>query len=179
MDPQIVDAYNDEPQGVHVIDRLNDEYEGALSTIKRLETENEQLRMKYAAFKAPTLERDKRWEIEDMLTEKFTALFMEICDGDETNSRALTSVLMSEYGTRMYPLKFEDGMLIKKLSDMLDEATNHQNPEWCRMKVITTCEYFGISSGYTWWGTPEIEIEKFSEALARPEINLSSLTAFI
>ena len=36
MEPQIIDWYNDEPQGVHIIDKLNDEYEEVIQKNKIL-----------------------------------------------------------------------------------------------------------------------------------------------
>ena len=36
MEPQIIDWYNDEPQGVHIINKLNDEYEEVIQKNKIL-----------------------------------------------------------------------------------------------------------------------------------------------
>lgn len=44
MEPQLIDFYNDEPQGVNVIDKLNQEYE-------KLSAEKEELQKKYDSLK--------------------------------------------------------------------------------------------------------------------------------
>ena len=41
MEPQIVDHYNELPQSVYVIDKMNEEYEEAMAKIKQLEEERE------------------------------------------------------------------------------------------------------------------------------------------
>ena len=44
MEPQLIDYYNDEPHGVHVIDKLNQEYE-------KLSAQKEQLQKEYDSLK--------------------------------------------------------------------------------------------------------------------------------
>jgi len=40
MQPQLIDYYNDEPHAIHIIDKLNEEYEEVMTKIKQLEEEN-------------------------------------------------------------------------------------------------------------------------------------------
>ena len=43
MEPQLIDCYNDEPQGVYIINKLNEEYEEVLKKNKQLEEKSKYL----------------------------------------------------------------------------------------------------------------------------------------
>ena len=66
MEPQLIDYYNDEPHGVNVIDKLNEEFEEATAKIKRLEEERDNYKFNHPLLKAldvkePTIIIDNKY----------------------------------------------------------------------------------------------------------------------
>ena len=46
MEPQLIDYYNEEPHGVHVIDKLNEEYEKLSAEKDKLQKQYDSLNIK-------------------------------------------------------------------------------------------------------------------------------------
>ena len=65
--------------------------------------------------------------------------------------------------------------LIHKLIDRLDILTNHQNYEWCKIKVLITCETTGINNNFP---IPRVEVSHFVSTLVNMHLTPKSLNLF-
>jgi len=168
MEAHIVDYYNELPQMVHVIDKLNEEYETAMDTIRELQQENKRLKTRHIPPEIPDEEN-----VMEAFEQKVRARFIEWCEGDLDNYEPLSGKLMDDYSNYKDP-SYEDS-LIKRLIRDFDDVTNQENPQWCELLVLTTIESVGITTEYVYWGYPMFEVEDLIESLLSFEIPLLSV----
>ena len=184
MQPQLIDYYNDEPHAIHIIDKLNEEYEEVMTKIKQLEEENKILHQQQKIlqkYKKPDMP-----SYEDLNTFKETTKqFIIVMYGGDEEDIDIGPDLLDDYkhiDNKVYNSpaygSYKKESLIHKLIDRLDTLTNHQNYDWCKIKVLTTCEAHGINSDYPYWGSPQVEVSHFVSTLVNMNLSLKSLSLF-
>ena len=162
-EPRISDYYNSDLSCFKVMEKIDTEYERALQRIKELEKENKILREQQKIlekYKKPpmldgiTLLFDFEDAAKDYIDNIYPGNDEEIDlgvdlldDYQNLNERVYDSHLYTN-GRRSTPYKKKS--LIHSLIDLLDKFTNHQNYEWCRIKVLSACESHGIYNTQFW-----------------------------
>lgn len=176
-EPRICDYYNNDLSCFKVMEKLDTEYQVALERIKILETENKKLKEEnrlFNCFKKPQFEEDNITIFKEAIEQSF----LTICDGDEDDLEPLSYKLMEDYLNHRNP-EYKKYSVIKYVIQELDKLTEHQNLEWCELKVLTTIEAFGFSSEYAYWEPPLMNtIESAVESLCDFKISLVSLNPF-
>ena len=184
MEPQLIDYYNDEPHAINIIDKLNEEYEEAMTKIKQLEEENKELQQQQKIlqkYKKPDMPSYEELAIFEETTKQFI-IFMYGGDEDEMD---LGPDLFNDYkhiDDKVYNSpaygSYKKESLIHKLIDKLDILTNHQNYEWCKIKVLSTCEMNGINNNYPYWEIPRVEVSQFVSTLVNMHLTPKTLSLF-
>ena len=184
MEPQLIDYYNDEPYTINIIDKLNEEYEDAMTKIKQLEEENKVLQQQQKIlqkYKKPDMPSYEDLDTFEETTKQFI-IFMYGGDEDEID---LGTDLLEDYkhiNEKVYNSSaygsYKKESLIHKLIDKLDILTNHQNYEWCKIKVLSTCETYGINNEYPYWEAPRVEVSQFISTLVNMNLTPKTLSSF-
>ena len=177
MEPQLIDYYNDEPHMVHVIEKLNEEFEEAQSQIKELKLQLEKEKRnssKMIAFTRPPCIEDEECDLE-AFEEDIRGKFLEICKNDIDDYEPLSYKLMHDYN-RYYSINKDS--LIKYIINKLNEYTHSQNPKWCEFFILTTLEAYGINHTFSYWGAPMFEVENLLKTLSECDLTLISLGPF-
>ena len=123
---------------------------------------------------------------EDLDTfEETTKQFIIVMYGGDEDDIDLGPDLLEDYkhiNEKVYSSNaygsYKKESLIHKLIDRLDILTNHQNYDWCKIKVLTTCEAHGISNDFPYWGAPQVEVQYFVSTLVNMDLSLKSLSPF-
>ena len=197
MEPPIVDYYNDLPQMVHVIDKLNEEYETAMKTIRELQQENQRLKTRYVPPEIP-------WENKEAIR-SFTSKVHAVCrTGPRTWHCPIEQVthelsemdpddlphdkIAGEYNFMCWCAEnpddvdgasfpvgkgangsgyYKNNSVIKEIIKYLDDLTNNENPEWCELKVVASLESLGFTEQID--GYYESSVQEFIDILLSPE----------
>ena len=165
----MIDYYNDEPQMVHIINKMNEEFAKATETIKRLQKDNRKLRKitkELDKLKAPSVvasgeDEDGYCVLEDRLID----ICLEICGGDEENDEELSDKILEDYQSFTPGKPLQEGSIIKRFTDELNKVTGYQNPDWCFTKVCAVCESMGYDDRWICCG-PRIDIYDLAGNLA-------------
>ena len=124
MEPNIIDYYNDLPNGVHVIDKLNEEFND-------LQVENNKLKLELNEYKTPIIIYSNFLEWENLknkyINEFKTELFNLIIHNDD---------YMSIYNHHKCTLNIKT-IIIKCLKKLLKESDNKLILKWI-YKLSTT-----------------------------------------
>ena len=175
MEPQLIDYYNPEPHMVHVIEKLNEEFEEAQSQIKELKLQLKKEKIKSAKLKPlekPCCIDNKECQL-DQFEEDIRDKFLEVCSNNFANFEKLARKLKKDY-TQFYNPLYEDS-LIKYIINKLNEYTYYLNPEWCEFYVLTTIESYGINENYSFHGVPSLSVRSLIKSLCKCEYTLISL----
>ena len=185
MDPQLSDFYNDEPHGVKVIEKLNEEYEKlneeyetAQDRIEYLEQQlkNEKLKTQCMnAFIDPPCFADDEADLETF-HDKIRGKLVEWCGDDLSEQERLSYKLLEDYNA--YRNSSKEDSLIQYIIVTLNECTQYQNFKWCELFVLSTLEAYGITTAYTYWEPPMFEVENLLTTLSDCDFTLVSLTPF-
>jgi len=140
MDPQIIDFYNELPQGVNVIDKINEEF-------NELQKKYNELEDKVNQFKAPyiiveTIEKYKKYD--DIISNQFR---IKIKDFLEDKEMGLFAIVNNSNGIDCNTIydKYNNGTRLagtcrEKIINELNNITNNKNKEWCECRVWTAFE---------------------------------------
>lgn len=179
MESQIIDYYNEMPHMVHVIDKMNKEFEECQEEIKELKLQLQNLKKisdKYSAFIKPIcIDDDLDFTLDDYEAD-IRRKFLEWCDQDLTNYGKLSYKLMKDY--KDYNITSYEHSLIKYIIHRLNECTHYMNPQWCELFVLSTLEAHGINNTYSYWGAPTFEVENLLNDLSECDMTLLSLKPF-
>ena len=143
MEPQLIDYYNDEPHGVNVIEKLEEEYEEAMAKIKQLEEERDRYKYKLKRFNMPRFKVSSVEEYEkyDRAIDLFEENVVTMLDEDDDLSVNLFDELSNftnEHETYELPL-------INKLINELNKLTEYQNEEWSKFRILHALELSGCA----------------------------------
>ena len=188
MEPPIVDYYNDLPQMVHVIDKLNEEYETAMETIRELQQENQRLKTRYVPPEIP-------WENKEAIR-SFTRKVNAVCRTEPESAGGFVpdpddlphDKIAGEYNFMCWCAEnpddvdgasfpvgkgangsgyYKNNSVIKEIIKYLDDLTNNENPEWCELKVVASLESLGFTEQID--GYYESSVQEFIDILLSPE----------
>ena len=151
MEPQLIDCYNDEPQGVYIINKLNEEYEEVLKKNKQLEEkskylerQNDLILQQCKKYKIPPVKISSINEY-DIFSEKVEAyeqfvkdIMTSIEDDGDDISRVLSEDYITYNDTSNKDTKSET--YIYKMIQELNEMTGNNNYEWCENHILTRVE---------------------------------------
>ena len=150
MEPQIKDYYNEFPDGINVIDKMNEELDEAQKEIEELKlnqkTKEEKNFMK--KFQMPRIKVDsfEEYKEKENKLEEFNEYIKNIMIDDNFNTRYEKLELeFHNYGLsddiHHGPGLVEDpDAIIYKIIDKLDDLTDNLNKEWCEKRILTSIE---------------------------------------
>ena len=148
MEPQIIDHYNELPNGIHVIDKMNKELEEAqkeIETLKknqRTESENkfkkqfQMPRIKVASFEEHKEKQDKLEEFNEYIKNIMYSRHNAI-DQEETITSLFEDYL--NYGNTNYISSYG---ILSVLINKLDDLTDNLNKDWCEKRILTSIEVY-------------------------------------
>ena len=193
----MVDYYNELPQMVHVIDKLNEEYETAMDTIRELQQENQRLKKRYIPPEIPWEDREAILSFDRKVHavcrpeprtwhNPITQVTHELPERDpddlphdkiagEYNFMCWCAENPDDVDGASFPVGkgangggyYKNNSVIKELIKYLDDLTNKENPEWCELKVVASLESLGFTEQI---GYTEGSVQEFIEILLSPEI---------
>lgn len=151
MEPQIIDYYNEIPNGINVIDKMNEE-------LSELQKKYSDLEKKINKFKTPfihveTKEEYKKYEdiicnqfknkINEFLKDEETGL-INVMNKEWTSFRNFQENPWSMYGIFMnswwnYKCKNEDTCM-EQIINELNKITKNVNKEWCELRINISFE---------------------------------------
>tara|TARA_Y100000817_G_scaffold250745_1_gene203118 strand:- start:126 stop:944 length:819 start_codon:yes stop_codon:yes gene_type:complete len=169
MEPQIIDHYNELPNGIHVIDKMNEELEEAQKEIETLKknqrTESEKKfknkfqmpRIKVASFEEYNKKQDKLKEF----TEYIRNIIYEGAPEQEAHEERITSLFEDyfNYDNNNYISSFHNIYLeatgggsnttrnhgiLSVLINKLDDLTDNINKAWCENRILTSIEVYNL-----------------------------------
>jgi len=127
MEPQLIDYYNDEPHGVNVIDKLEEEYEEAMAKIKQLEEERDHYKYNHPKLKRFTMPKFKVSSVEEYKKYNRAIKLLE---------ENVSNLLENAYGD----VELDNKILIDRIIDELNKLTEYQNGEWAKHRVLYALE---------------------------------------
>ena len=148
MEPQLIDYYNDMPNGINVINKMNEEFLELQKENDKLKEENNKLKDKNESyekfmrkFQMPRIKVntvDEYQQIEIKMNE-----FSEFIENSLEEGK-LPSPAKDCVGLYEDPYAASDiaDNYCLKLTEALDDLTNHQNIEWCKYRIKISIEIF-------------------------------------
>ena len=148
MEPQIKDYYNEFPDGINVIDKMNEELEEAQKEIETLKKKEEKYDKVMKKFQMPRIKVDsvEEYKEKENKLEEFNEYIKNIMIDDNFNTRYEGLELeFHNYGLsddiHHGPGLVEDpDAIIYKIIDKLDDLTDNLNKEWCEKRILTSIE---------------------------------------
>ena len=155
MEPQLIDCYNEMPHGVHIINKLNEEYEEVLQEVnqlkeqcKKLETENTRILRQCKKYQPPLVKISSIAEY-DTFSEKiegFEQFVKDIMTSIEDEGDDISGTISDDYVSYedSYNQDLKTKTYIYKMIQELNKVTNDMNYEWCEYHILSRIEKMGI-----------------------------------
>lgn len=146
MDPQIIDFYNEMPHEVNVIDKMNEELDEVQKENDNLKKKLEEYDKIMKKFQMPRVKVESVEEYQ-LLEKKLDELgeFIKVesnnCSSVDLHCHFHNYGLSDDIMLGPGCIEDENGF-IYKLTNKLDELTNHQNKEWCEHRILIAIEMF-------------------------------------
>ena len=153
MEPQIKDYYNELPDGINVIDKMNEELEEAQKEIETLKKKEEKYDKVMKKFQMPRIKVDSVEEYKEY--DRKLEEFGEFCKNSFENGKLPNFYNEDSCGVSIMPWyeaepKKEEWLL--NLIKELDKLTNHQNIDWCRYRINMAVNEFKKQSNNIYEG---------------------------
>ena len=148
MEPQLIDYYCDIPNGINVIDKMNEEFLELQRENEKLKEENNKLKDKNESYekimKKFQMPRIKVDNVEDY--QQIDIKMDEFSEFIENSLEEGKLPFPPKDGVGYYEDPYAAGDIIDnyrlKLTEALDDLTNHQNIEWCKYRIKIAIEIF-------------------------------------
>jgi hypothetical protein len=164
-DPQIIDYYNEEPHGVKIVERLNDEF---YELQKEMEKVKKRLKAYYSFYekhkylRMPVISPENLEIFKEFLKDKFEymdnhmnlGVLQDLCE----------SVQKVSYVLHPDPNPQSENNHVYWISRKLDELTGKKNLEACEYHIKTKLGELAIEH-MNWLCSYETIVEKFMEDL--------------
>jgi hypothetical protein len=164
-EPQISDYYNEEPNGVKIVERLNEEFAGLQAEMEKLKQRMKTYRSfydKHKRLRLPTMSAENRKVFEEFLKDKFEymddhadrGVLQDLCE----------SVQKVSYVLHPDPNPQSENNHIYWISRKLNELTGNKNEKACVYYIKKNLGELAIEH-MNWLCSCETLVEKFMEDL--------------
>ena len=147
MEPNIIDYYNELPNGVNVIDKMNIEFNELQDKYNKLKNKYDKIINKKNKYKIPyrisnSLQEfiNYKYEIDFKLRLLIRAILEdnengveEICKEDDL----IEDITIAKLKRGLFITQYKKYSLINKIVNVLDDFTKNKNKKWCKNRINT------------------------------------------